>query len=535
MPTLQAVEKISHHANAAPGNGHDPHPPVGLEMLLDQIPVNVILCDPQDLRITYANRATFETLRGMQKLLPIPVDSLVGTSIDVFHRAPERQRAMLRDPRNLPHRATIRLGDEHLDLHVTAITDPNGRYIAAALVWTVATARVRADNEARRLRQMVDQMPINVMSCDPVDFKIDYANQTSLTTLKGLESLLPIKADQLVGQSIDIFHRNPAHQRRLLADPRNLPHSALIKLGPETLSLKVSAIMNPDGSYAGPMLSWSVVTPQFEMANKVKGMVEAVAGAATQLESTAKAMQTHADEGRQQAATVGASAEETSSNVQTVAAAGDELSSSIREIGQQARRASDTAGKAMKEVAHTADSMRGLAEAAEKIGSVVSIINRIAAQTRLLALNATIEAARAGDAGRGFSVVASEVKALADQTATATQEITSQVGGIQAATSHSVQAIEAIRATIGLSSETATAISAAVEQQVAATAEIARNVEQAAQGTRAVSASVAGVSQAATETGAAAGQVLTAAADLAQRAGQMRAEVDQCLDQIARG
>src|SRR5262249_29590956 len=150
-----------------------------------------------------------------------------------------------------------------------------------------------------------------------------------------------------------------------------------------------------------------------------------------------------------------------------VAAAGEELATSIREIGEQARRSSDTARKAMTDIEATSVTMRGLAEAAEKIGSVVSIINRIAAQTRLLALNATIEAARAGEAGKGFSVVASEVKALADQTAHATQEITAQITGIQAATTRSVASIETIRSTVATSAETATAISAAVEEQVA--------------------------------------------------------------------
>ena len=127
--------------------------------------------------------------------------------------------------------------------------------------------------------------------------------------------------------------------------------------------------------------------------------------------------------------------------------------------------------------------MRSLADAALKIGEVVKLINDIAGQTNLLALNATIEAARAGEAGKGFAVVASEVKSLATQTAKATEDIGTQIAGIQNATQEAVAAIKGIGGTIASISEIATAIAAAVEEQGAATQEIARNVQQAAKGT----------------------------------------------------
>ncbi len=126
---------------------------------------------------------------------------------------------------------------------------------------------------------------------------------------------------------------------------------------------------------------------------------------------------------------------------------------------------------------------------------MVKLITAIAEQTNLLALNATIEAARAGEAGKGFAVVAQEVKALAAQTAKATDEIGTQIAGMQAATQESVGAIKEIGGTIGRISEIAAAIAAAVEEQGAATQEIARNVQQAAQGTAQVATNITDVNR----------------------------------------
>ena len=138
----------------------------------------------------------------------------------------------------------------------------------------------------------------------------------------------------------------------------------------------------------------------------------------------------------------------------------------------------------MAEAEKTNDTVRSLSEAGQKIGDVVQLINDIASQTNLLALNATIEAARAGEAGKGFAVVASEVKNLATQTSKATDEIATQISGIQSATEESVSAISSINAVIEEINNIAASVASAVEEQGAATDEIARSVEQAAAGTR---------------------------------------------------
>ncbi|MAG95743.1 MAG: hypothetical protein CMM08_03500, partial [Rhodospirillaceae bacterium] len=168
-----------------------------------------------------------------------------------------------------------------------------------------------------------------------------------------------------------------------------------------------------------------------DFEGSVKGVVETVSSAATEMQSTAQSMSSIAEETSNQSTTVASAAEQASANVQTVASAAEELSASVQEVGRQVTKSSEIAGRAVDEANSTHETVRKLAESAQKIGDVVQLITDIAEQTNLLALNATIEAARAGDAGKGFAVVASEVKSLASQTSKATDEIDAQIGEVQ--------------------------------------------------------------------------------------------------------
>ncbi|OYQ36581.1 hypothetical protein CHU95_04680 [Niveispirillum lacus] len=387
--------------------------------------------------------------------------------------------------------------------------------------------------EAYRLKQMADDMPINVMLADPATGIITYANKTALETLDRMQAHLPVKAGSVVGSAIDLFYKDPATQRSVIADTARLPWTTRLTIGPDTVSLRINAVNDRNGRYVAAMLSWSVITQQVRLADdferNVKRVVQVVASSATKMQTAAETVSTAADDSAQQTATVAASAMQASANVQTVASAAEELAASIAEIGRQVETSAQKASAAVERARATDETVNGLVLASQKIGAVVELITNIANQTNLLALNATIEAARAGEAGKGFAVVANEVKSLANQTAKATGDIAAQVDAIQAISNDAVEAIRAIGRTVEDVSSISAQIAAAVEEQNAATAEIARNVQQASAGTSDVTMAIDGVQKATFRTGTASSQMLGSASDLSAQAERLGNEVDRFL------
>ena len=224
---------------------------------------------------------------------------------------------------------------------------------------------------------------------------------------------------------------------------------------------------------------------------------------------------------------------EASQNVATVARASEELFQSITEIEMQVGRARQHVQDAAATTVDTSGAIGGLAEKANAIGEIVGLIQAIAAQTNLLALNATIEAARAGSAGRGFAVVAQEVKALAGQTAHATERIAEHVAAIQDATSRSVDAIGSIATTMKQAESFTASIAVAVEEQAAATNEIARSVSEAARGTQSVAGNMKQLKAAVGETDQSAAQVHQAASDMAIQAKKLSGTIEDFLRGVA--
>jgi len=307
--------------------------------------------------------------------------------------------------------------------------------------------------EAFKLKQMVDEMPINILTANVADnFKIDYANKAAIKTLRLLEQYIPIAADQVLGQSIDIFHKDPGVIRRLLSEPANLPHSARVKLGNEVIDQKISAVFDRAGKYLGPMLSWTLVTQNDKLASSFETSIGSVS---TQIASSATTLQQRADY-LQHSIT--------------------ELSGAALDISKRVHESLKIIGTAVTKGSDARNHMSNLSSSAEKVSNVVNLIRAIAEKTNLLALNATIESARAGEFGKGFAVVANEVKTLATQTAVAIVDINDQVAEMQTAAAGTFETVKEMCDILDAVSKISSEIAGTVEEQQASTSDIAGSV-----------------------------------------------------------
>jgi len=385
-----------------------------------------------------------------------------------------------------------------------------------------------AQQEVLRFRQAIENTNFNIMFVDR-DLKLQYLNPASLRTFRSIESILPVKVSQMLGQNIDIFHTEPARIRRLLSDPANLPHQAIIRLQDEVLDLSITALLDKKGDYVGAMASWSIVTEKvnserhlLDVMSKVSENSATMASAAEELSAVSAQMGSNAEETSSQANVVSAASEEVSKNVQAVATAVEEMSASVKEIAKNASDGAKTAATAVGVADQTNIIISKLGNSSAEIGQVIKVITSIAEQTNLLALNATIEAARAGEAGKGFAVVANEVKELAKETAKATEEISTKVEAIQGDTRGAVDAIKQISTIISQLSDFSNSIAGAVEEQSATTNEIGRNVAEAAKGTGEIAQNITAVAQAAGSTTEGASNTMKASEELARMAAELQ-------------
>jgi methyl-accepting chemotaxis protein len=259
----------------------------------------------------------------------------------------------------------------------------------------------------------------------------------------------------------------------------------------------------------------------------VAQQAQTLAGASEELTSVSQQMGQSAGETSSQAAVVSAASEQVSKSVGSVATSAEEMNASIKEIARNATEAARIASGAVKVAKETTETVNKLGDSSIEIGKVIKVITSIAQQTNLLALNATIEAARAGEAGKGFAVVANEVKELAKQTASATEDISQKIEAIQADTRGVVQAITEIGQIIQQINDYQNTTASAVEEQTATTNEIARSAAEAATGGNEIARNITSVSQAAKQTAQGASDALESSKELARLASELNRVVEQ--------
>ena len=407
--------------------------------------------------------------------------------------------------------------DVWINAAYSPVFDANGKVYKVVKFATDITAT----KNMAIMKQMVDLSPINTMYADAAG-NLLYMNEASKMTLKTLEKYLPDRVDNLVGQRIDIFHKRPEHQKKIISDQRNLPHKAKISVGPETLDLLVSALCDSTGKYVGPIVTWSVITSNLKLARELEETAGQLAAAAEELSATATQLNQNATVTSQQSNSAAASTEEVAKGVQIVATNTEEMVASIKEIARNTSEAANISKDTMKRATDTNKTITQLGVSSEEIGNVIKVISSIAQQTNLLALNATIEAARAGEAGKGFAVVANEVKELAKQTAKATDDITNRINAIQGDSKEAVAAINGISTVIEKLNSISVAIAAAVEEQTATANEVSRVVKESNKGVEEIATVVQSVSGAAKQNSIGASQTLDAAKSLTQLAERLK-------------
>ncbi len=275
-----------------------------------------------------------------------------------------------------------------------------------------------------------------------------------------------------------------------------------------------------------------VMQPIQQIADALDTMTLSIRRQVSSIRTAIDGVVAAAEETSHQSVVVKKSSRRAAESSSSVAAAVEEMDASITEINQNMAATDHKIFEAQREAEAAAGVVSRLEESATKIAEVLNIITDIADRTNLLALNAAIEAARAGDAGRGFAVVADEVRKLAENTITATEDITAQVNSVKITSTEAAGVLTRIRDAVGGVQENATAVSAAVNQQSVATGEISQRITETVNEVQQVDQNMSGIEEAAHDTGNSVNEMLDAVRTMEDQFERVQQELNQTLETV---
>lgn len=374
---------------------------------------------------------------------------------------------------------------------------------------------------AQRMQRVVESSSAGIMAADTTGTLV-YMNPAAKRLFKTVEHVLPVRVDDMVGQSVDIFHKNPAHQRGMMENhQRAFPRSATIQFADRHFFFSGFAVYDHEGKYLGPAVQWEDVTEQrnreekdVRIKNRVVRIASDLVSASRSLKDLSLNLSSTAEETSTQADVVSHAAMGAAGKITDVVANLDAVSEAMNGISEDATSSSQVAAEAVRLASDADTAMSALVQSSGEIGKVIRVISSIAQQTNLLALNATIEAARAGDMGRGFAVVANAIKDLANKTTDSTEDITEKIEKIQHVAQGAASSLANITRIISRINGIAQGIADSVERQTEMSRTINHNMQAAAVGVDEISSNIVAVAEAATDTSKGAAASLGAAESL---------------------